>query len=761
MKKSLILILFFISFFCFSCENSKKNKNNINNHNNNNISVPLRNDCSTSITFPAANETSAVLVGDFNEWSIADGFPMERNGYTWEIGVTSNPQDSHAGYYILTPGEYGYKIVLNDNDWRMDEGNPYWVFDKTQNIANSLLILPDCSTPRVEEINTEVDWEQKVIRLHFQVYRPGDGSSITSVTHEARRGDTTVTASINYNAATGEGVITASNLSLGKYNFIIHVQTAEQAIQKRIPVWMEPRPLGWEDQILYAIFVDRFYNGDPTNDAPIPGIEQQINWQGGDWKGITVKLREGFFTNLGITALWLSTPMDNPDDPQPGDCGRMFSGYHAYWPQSSREPENHFGTVEDLKELVQEAHTRGIRVLVDWAANHIFIDHELHRRYYGNRFWFNYPGSTDPTEFWKNKCGYLGWNEYALTCWFTEYLPDYNHRNPELLKILINDALWWVDTFDLDGFRVDATKHIESNYLRLLRRALDENATGKTAPFYMVGENFLYDYAIINEKIGPYELQGQFDFPLYGAIRTALIGSESNLSLLNSFVYANFIDYQGITNLRWDMEGVTPHGTLMGNFLGNHDVERFSSVAAGQANGDGCQAFSQQVPQPNDPTVYQRMGVAFTFLLTVRGLPVIYYGDEFGLAGVKDPDNRRPMIFEDHLLSDAQRALKDLVARLNHARQTYAALRIGKYDAFYGENSCLAYVKAASQELPVLVVLAGHAGCSASIEIKPGYGLNDGMRLRDALYGHETSIANARISVNLSPFEVRLFIPTN
>ncbi len=761
MKKGFFFLLFFIWLSGLSCDDSGSKTSNSNNQNNQNAGVPLRTDCSVLITFPASSELSAKLVGDFNEWSIADGFPMERNGYEWQIGVTSNPRDPHAGYYILPPGEYGYKIVLNDNAWHMDENNPYWVFDKTQIIANSLLTLPDCSTPRVEETDTEVDWAQKTIRLRFQVFRPGNGSPIENVVHETHAGETPVDATLSYDAATGTGEITARNLAAGKYRFTIRATAAGQTVQKRIPVWMEPRPSGWEDQILYSIFVDRFYNGDPANDAPIPGIEQQINWQGGDWKGITAKLREGFFTDLGITALWLSTPMDNPDDAQPGDCGRMFSGYHAYWPQSSRETENHFGTAQDLKELVQEAHKRGIRVLVDWAANHVFIEHELHRRYYGNRFWFNYPGSTDPAEFWKNKCGYLGWNEYALTCWFTEYLPDYNHRNPQLLEILIEDALWWVDTFDLDGFRVDATKHIESNYLRLLRRALDEYAAGKTAPFYMVGENFLYDYAIINEKIGPYELQGQFDFPLYGAIRTALIGTESNLAGLNSFVYANFIDHQGISDLRWDVDGPTPHGTLMGNFLGNHDVERFASVAAGQANGDGCQAFSQQVPQPTDATVYQRMGVAFAFLLTVRGLPVIYYGDEFGLAGVKDPDNRRPMVFESGQLSPAQNALRDLVARLNHARQTYAALRTGKYDAFYGEPSCLSYVKHAQGEPPVLVVLSGNLGCNASIEMKPGYGLDDGVRLRDALSGTQAVISGGRLSVTLSPYEVRLFVPEN
>ena len=744
-----------------ACEDEKNTTGN-NQNNQNNPTVPVRTDCSVFLSIPAASETSARLVGSFNEWSLPDGFPMERNGYTWEIGLTSNPADAFTGYYILDPGEHAYKVVLNENDWRMDTTNPYWVFDKTQQIANSLLILPDCANPNLEETAAEVDWDAKTIRLNFQAYRPGDGAAISSVTHVARVGELEIPSTLTYDAATGVGAIMAQDVPAGKVRFTLTVNSGSRTTTRRIPVWMEPEASGWEDQIMYSIFVDRFHNGDPANDAPLDGLESQINWQGGDWKGITAKLREGFFEDLGITALWLSTPMDNPDAAQPGDCDRWFSGYHAYWPQSSRGTENHFGTAEDLKELVQEAHARGIRVLVDWAANHVFIDHELHQRYFGNPFWFNYPGSIEPSEFWKNKCGYLGWNEYALTCWFTEYLPDFNHRNQELLHQLIADALWWADTFDLDGFRVDATKHIESNYLRLLRRALDRELAGKSAPFYMVGENFLYDYGVINEKIGPHELQGQFDFPLYGAIRTALIGGTSDLAYLNSFVYNSFIDFQGITELRWATDGPTTNGTLMGNFLGNHDVERFSSVAAGQTNGDGCQAFNQAlVPQPDDPTIYARLGVGFGFLLTVRGLPVIYYGDEYGLAGVKDPDNRRTMIFGDTTLSDAQKTLRDLVSRLNHARTTYGALRTGRYDAFHGEASCLAYVKSAGDE-HVLVVLSGNAGCSASITMKTGYGFDDGTVLRDVLFGeHQVTVTSGAAQMTLPPYQVRLFMAEN
>ncbi len=99
---------------CDDGGNKNQNDNNHNLNNTNNQTVPVRDDCTVFLTFPATNELSARVVGSFNAWSVQDGFPMERNGYTWELGLTSNPQDALTGYYLLDPGEHAYKFVLNE-----------------------------------------------------------------------------------------------------------------------------------------------------------------------------------------------------------------------------------------------------------------------------------------------------------------------------------------------------------------------------------------------------------------------------------------------------------------------------------------------------------------------------------------------------------------------------------------------------------------------------------------------------------------------
>lgn len=736
------------------------NNNGNTNTNNNNTGLPVR-DCVYSVRLTHDSATSVHLAGSFNGWSATD-WPLAQAGNQWEIRLTTNPTSSVEGVRIIAPGEHEYKLVINGVDWWMDPANPLSRYDDDQVNENSLLIAEDCRLPLVELVGVEVDYPSGSMTLRVQVSDGSEGQGLASVAARVN-GELVPPGELAADFATGVVQLVRGDLPMGKYTCeITAITQGGREGTLRAPVWMEPEYRNWQDLVVYNIMVDRFANGDHTNDGPA-GVEPLIDWHGGDWAGITQKLREGFFDELGVTALWLSTPNDNPDTVHPGSCDRDYTAYHTYWVQASREVENHFGTADDLKELVAEAHSRGIRVMVDWAANHVFVAHPLYQAHEGDWRWFNYPATNNVDLLWQNKCGVLpdGWNSYAQECWFTEYLPDFNHKNHELIQILTEDALWWVREFDLDGFRVDATKHIRASYMRYLRYRLDREVATFHTPFYMVGENFIYDYGLIAQNISQHELQGQFDFPLYRDVRWAFGQGESHFDDLNSFVYGSFIDNQAIPGVDWASVGYAPHHTLMGIFLGNHDVSRFSSVMAGhEDSGDFvCQVFnSGSPPQPTDESIYHRMRLAFTFLFTVRGLPVVYYGDEIGLAGVHDPDNRRPMPFDLSSLSPARAELRAAVARLGQLRGAHPALRTGRYDAFAGYPGCLAYAKADTQETAI-VVLAGEQGCTLDLTIKGGFGIIDGDVLVDRLPasgGQAYAVSGMSISLDLPPYAAQI-----
>jgi glycosidase len=192
------------------------------------------------------------------------------------------------------------------------------------------------------------------------------------------------------------------------------------------------------------------------------------------------KLKDGYFESLGVNALWLTVPMDNTDGIGIGDDGRNYTGYHGYWPRDLSKPERRFGTESELKAVIAEAHKRGIKILVDYAMNHVHKDAPV---YAMNKSWFNpldlgggrqcICGSSD--------CPWEGGK--ATACWFRDYLPDFDFNNSAARNFSVENALWWMKNYDLDGFRLDAVKHIEQVWLTDLRDRITKEVelVGKAA----------------------------------------------------------------------------------------------------------------------------------------------------------------------------------------------------------------------------------------------------------------------------------------
>ena len=144
----------------------------------------------------------------------------------------------------------------------------------------------------------------------------------------------------------------------------------------------------WRDAVMYFTFVDRFLDGNPGNNAKSQDnrVQSAANWQGGDWAGVMQKIDDGYFTSLGVNALWLTVPMDATDASGIGTDNYWYTGYHGYWPRDLSKPERRFGTEAELTTLVSEAHKRGIKVLVDYAMNHVHKDSPV---YTMHKDWFN------------------------------------------------------------------------------------------------------------------------------------------------------------------------------------------------------------------------------------------------------------------------------------------------------------------------------------------------------------------------------------
>lgn len=443
----------------------------------------------------------------------------------------------------------------------------------------------------------------------------------------------------------------------------------------------------WRDAVMYFAMVDRFHDADGRVE-PVPGASggdaargPSGQYAGGDLPGVTAKIP--YLRDLGVTALWISAPYENRDaagaaiDPRADP--HHYSGYHGYWPSPAdidysdpADPtprpavESRIGTEQDLRDLIDAAHAAGIKVLFDYVMNHVDIDSGLYRAHpdwfarRDGRFALCGPENLWDDPYWGTRCA------------FTDYLPPFDFENAAARAWSVADAVWWAREFGIDGYRLDAIKHVPPVWLTDLRAALDEAfpepAGGR---FYLVGETFTYDDRdLIKSFVDPAtKLDGQFDFPLKKRLCEALFRPEGSLDALAGWMAGN--------------DGAYGPGALMTTWIGNHDIPRAIHFASGQiANctegshpGNG---WTDGFRQPADAAAYERLGLAFAVLMTNPGIPLVYYGDEIGLAGGGDPDNRRLMPWDDAALSPAQRSLRETVATLARIRAENPVLGRGR-----------------------------------------------------------------------------------
>ena len=220
-------------------------------------------------------------------------------------------------------------------------------------------------------------------------------------------------------------------------------------------------------QVLYSLMIDRFHNGDTSNDKPLnrPDVLPTVDFKGGDIKGITDKIQSGFFTDLGINTIWMTPVAQNPDDPWglDKDPYTKFSAYHGYWPINPTVLNPHFGTEEQLKEMLEEAHKRNINVIVDYVANHLHQSSPILKEH---------PDWVTPMYTEDGRLNVRLFDDERLTTWFDTFLPTLDLEKEEVREAMTDSALYWIRHYDFDGFRHDAAKHIPESYWRLLTKKI-------------------------------------------------------------------------------------------------------------------------------------------------------------------------------------------------------------------------------------------------------------------------------------------------
>lgn len=427
---------------------------------------------------------------------------------------------------------------------------------------------------------------------------------------------------------------------------------------------------------MYLIFTDRFADGDTSNDGSPADAFSTVDrsnpraWHGGDFRGVIQ--HEDYLQQLGITTVWITPAYENSHEPH---------AYHGYDATDLYAVDPHFGTLEDYRQLGTTLHARGMKLVLDLVPNHVGPAH-LWANDPPTPSWFhgtvathlraqsNFRTLVDPS---------TGSSAGVTEGWFSDSKPDLNQDDPLVSQYLIQNAIWWVESAGLDGFRLDTFPYVQRTFWHDFHQTLHQ----LYPHFTTVGEIFNHDPEITSFFAGGAAHRGvdtgldtPFDFPMFSTLRNVLVKGAPMSDIA--------------TLLKQDK--LYPHPERLVPFLGNHDTGRFLS-------------------EPGATLDELKMGYAL--IATMRGMPELYAGDEIAMRGAKDPDNRHD--FPGGFPGDTQNAFtaagrtaeqQDMwstVQSLLQLRAAHPAILRGSMHVLTAEKDQLVYLRAEKSD----------AGCSA------------------------------------------------
>lgn len=440
--------------------------------------------------------------------------------------------------------------------------------------------------------------------------------------------------------------------------------------------------------MIYLIMSDRFANGNPNNDSEKSVTEKadrsnKDGRHGGDIEGIIKNL--DYIKDLGATAIW-PTPLCEDNDER--------GSYHTYGQSDVYKIDPRFGTNEDYVRLSAELHKRGMKNIMDYVTNHWGWQHWMMNDLPTYDWWHQFPGYAQTNYRMTTQFDTNASKQDAKMCmdgWFVKSMPDLNQSNPLVLNYLTQNAIWWIEYADLDGFRVDTYSYNDKEGISKWTKAI----TDEYPNFNIVGEVWMHDQAQMaywqkDSKIGAIEsynsnLPSVMDFTLHDAFGSVFNEDKAEWDKGMIKVYENFTNdflYPNINNI------------LV--FAENHDTNRFN------------QAYHKD---------FRKYQMAMALLATVRGIPQLYYGSEIGMDGDKgkgDGDIRKDFpggwvgdsnnAFTKAGRTEEQQKFYDFTSKLFNWRKTKAVIHKGKTTHYIPENNVYVYFRYDETESVMVVI---------------------------------------------------------
>lgn len=625
---------------------------------------------------------TVALAGNFNGWN-PKATPLLKVDSAWTTTL------------LLDQGVYSYQVVANDT-WQLDKHNP----SKAPNgmgAFNSTFLVGDIGVqePHIRAFSAKTKSITLTSDRAVEVFVWWENQCIAGPLQVTANDSTTVDLPNYVNQRPRSHVRVYGCTENQRSNDLLFPLEHGEIVTNAQALNRHDRAT-WN---MYFALIDRFADGDTSNNRPVddPEILPIANHFGGDLAGIKDRVNDGYFEKLGVNSVWISPIARNAD----GAWGlwdkgvrSKFSGYHGYWPVRSKEIDPHFGDSATFSALIESMHAKHMNILVDYVANHVHQDHPVIQQH---------PDWATPLFLPDGRMNTELWDEQRLTTWFDTFLPTLDFERQEVTDAMTDSALYWIKSFEIDGFRHDATKHIPDQFWRTLTVKIKRElaAQGDDRQLFQIGETY-GNPELIGSYISSGLLDAQFDFNLYDAAVDAFAKPESNFDNLIRVLHQS-LKYYGSHH-------------RMGNISGNQDRARFISYADGsvQFDEDPKLAGWTRTIVNQGSIGFERLALLHAFNLTVPGIPCLYYGDEIGMPGANDPDNRRQMTFSGW--NPEQQEVFNLYSALSELRRQRMSLMYGDFQVVYSDASIFVYDRSYLGET-TRVALAKEA-CRFPIELE-------------------------------------------
>lgn len=653
---------------------------------------------------PTSENQKAYLVGTFNGWN-KTSLPM----------IPDENHIPHIGLY-LEPGTYFFKFLLDGTP--TTDANYQIVNDGSGNEMNTITVTPTTNYINTFPINKNKNTDGS-LSLSFgmdNAYQP-DVKNIYAWLNNSLLSSDLVKVINNTFTIT----LPADRIKKGYYqvrvgvnipggNFVFHNVPINNA---DVDTVRNPNILS--DMSMYSVLIDRFHDGNTNNNSPIKNdsIIPYANYKGGDFAGLAKKIKDGYFTDLHVSAILLSPTAENPDIALTSGitAPSKTSAYLGLWPSDYEKTDSHFGSIDELKNVVKEAHQKNISVVLDYIADQVYSTHPYVK---DNPEWF-LPYSSAP------------------------YVKVFDFENkPDAIEEVTNNIVWWIEKTQADGIKIDNAGTINDEFRRVLAEKLHTLEKKLNKKILVIGH--LRDVPYVPPTI---KSEGQtttsLNAQLYEGLYATTIIGENPVEKLAQALLPDKVCTSCITYLD------EPTGYVHPKIPAKRTLDFIPLPTAAQV--DSMSLIKRKF---NSLTLYN-------FLThTLPGIPMLHTGEEIGFSATVSTTNPNVMYFGDSLFYEEKNVLS-MTKKIAALRAQHSALRSGTFHLLYAQRNWIVFMRCDVHEKIVIAVNFSEYESNLSIPIPNVYKTTELIDLFNTDSKNNVSVSNSSTQVLTPAWGFRIF----